>query len=160
MKFSIKDFFSKCEQICRKLRIWSHLLKNFLIKNFIFCAVRTQLKQTNLENRLYILTESPKEDFSATVFQHFVDKLKHCNSDRRMDLQVLVPVFWFLYSIYLVTMFSFRMIFRHNLFCSTFFSSKICNTLVPCYMIDLQFLMKIFRNKLFALAHSRFFRLH
>ena len=26
-KFSIKDFFSKCEQICWKLRIWSHLPK-------------------------------------------------------------------------------------------------------------------------------------
>ena len=24
MKFSIKDFFSKCDQIRRKLRIWSH----------------------------------------------------------------------------------------------------------------------------------------
>ena len=37
MKFSIKDFFSKCDQIRRKLRIWSHLLKKSL--NFIFCAV-------------------------------------------------------------------------------------------------------------------------
>ena len=27
MKFSVKDFFSKCEQIRRKLRICSHLLK-------------------------------------------------------------------------------------------------------------------------------------
>ena len=35
----IKDFFSKCEQICRKLRIWSHLLKKSLMENFIFCAV-------------------------------------------------------------------------------------------------------------------------
>ena len=25
MKFSIKDFFSKCDQIRRKLRIWSYL---------------------------------------------------------------------------------------------------------------------------------------
>ena len=37
--FSIKDFFSKCDQIRRKLRIWSHLLKKFLIENFIFCPV-------------------------------------------------------------------------------------------------------------------------
>ena len=36
MKFFIKDFFSKCDQIRRKLRIWSHLLKKPLIKNFIF----------------------------------------------------------------------------------------------------------------------------
>ena len=38
MKFSIKDFFSKCDQIRVKLRIWSHLLKNSLMENFIFCA--------------------------------------------------------------------------------------------------------------------------
>ena len=39
MKSSIKVFFSKCDQIRRKLRIWSHLLKKSLIQNFIFCAV-------------------------------------------------------------------------------------------------------------------------
>ena len=39
MKFSIKGFFSKCDQIhrkMRKLRIWSHLLKKSLMKNVIF----------------------------------------------------------------------------------------------------------------------------
>ena len=40
MKFSIKDFFSKCEKIHRKLRIWSHSLKKSLMENFIFCAVK------------------------------------------------------------------------------------------------------------------------
>ena len=39
MEFSIKDSFSKCDQIRRKLRIWSHLLKKSLMENFIFCAV-------------------------------------------------------------------------------------------------------------------------
>ena len=40
MKFFIKNFFSKCDQFRRKLRIWSHLLKNkSLMENFIFCAV-------------------------------------------------------------------------------------------------------------------------
>ena len=39
MKFSIKDFFSKCDQIHWKLGIWSHLLKKSLMTNFIFCAV-------------------------------------------------------------------------------------------------------------------------
>ena len=32
MKFSIKDFLSKCDQIRRKLRIWSHLLKKSLME--------------------------------------------------------------------------------------------------------------------------------
>ena len=36
MKFSITDFFSKCDQIRRKLRIWSHLLKKSVVENFIF----------------------------------------------------------------------------------------------------------------------------
>ena len=40
MKFSIKDFFSKCDEIRRKLWIWSHLLKKSLMGHLIFCAVK------------------------------------------------------------------------------------------------------------------------
>ena len=39
MKFSIKDFLSKCDQIRSFLRICSGLLKNSLMENFIFCGV-------------------------------------------------------------------------------------------------------------------------
>ena len=39
MKFSIKDFFSKCDQIRSFLQIFSHLLKKSLMENFIFCVV-------------------------------------------------------------------------------------------------------------------------
>ena len=39
MKFPIKDFFRKCDQIRSFLRIWSHLLKESLTENFIFSAV-------------------------------------------------------------------------------------------------------------------------
>ena len=35
-KFFVKDFFSKCDQIRWKLRIWS---KKSLMENFIFCGV-------------------------------------------------------------------------------------------------------------------------
>ena len=35
MKFSIKDFLSKYDQIRSFLRIWSHLLKKSLVENFI-----------------------------------------------------------------------------------------------------------------------------
>ena len=38
-KFSIKDFFNKCDQIHRKSRIYSHLLKKSLKENFIFSTV-------------------------------------------------------------------------------------------------------------------------
>ena len=60
MKFSIKAFFNKCDQIRKMFRhnqtirrlladgvwvcltsllIWSHLLKKSLMENFIFCAL-------------------------------------------------------------------------------------------------------------------------
>ena len=39
MKFSIKDFFSKYDQIRSFLQIWSHLLNKSLMENFSFCAV-------------------------------------------------------------------------------------------------------------------------
>ena len=39
MKFSIKELFNKCDQIRRKTRILSYLLKKSLMENFIFCAV-------------------------------------------------------------------------------------------------------------------------
>ena len=35
-KFFIKNFFSKCDQIRKKMRIWSDLLKKSLMTNFIF----------------------------------------------------------------------------------------------------------------------------
>ena len=63
MKFSIKDFFRKCDKIRRKLRIWSHLLKKSLIENFIFCVV---LQWGTLENisRVYSLISAKR------VFKH------------------------------------------------------------------------------------------
>ena len=39
IKFSIKDFFSNCDQIRSFMRNWSYLLKKSFMENFIFCAV-------------------------------------------------------------------------------------------------------------------------
>ena len=52
MKFSIKDFFRKCDQIRWKLRIWSHLLKKSLMENSIVCAV-WQVQNTKLPEGNY-----------------------------------------------------------------------------------------------------------
>ena len=38
IKFSVKDFFSKCDQIRRKLWIWSHLPKKLLMENSFLCS--------------------------------------------------------------------------------------------------------------------------
>ena len=85
-------------------------------------SLLTQLKQTNLENWLQISTDSPK-DFNDPVFQHFVDELKHCNSDMRMDLQLLVPVLVLyqkcLYSTYLFGCYN---IFYRDIFFTTCFA--------------------------------------
>ena len=38
MGFSITRLFHKCDQIRRKLRIWSHSVKKSVMENIIFCA--------------------------------------------------------------------------------------------------------------------------
>ena len=44
MKLFNKDFFTKCDQFCRKLRIWSHFLRKSLMENLIFlCSVLLQV---------------------------------------------------------------------------------------------------------------------
>ena len=48
IKFSIKDFFSKCDQTRKKLRIWSHLLKKSLMGKSIFCAVFMKYLQSRI----------------------------------------------------------------------------------------------------------------
>ena len=76
MKFSIKDFFSKYDQIRRKLRIWSHLLKKSLMENFISCAVLFPLVEFILfnpiqsSNLVHIATICPLFFYFAT-FEHF-----------------------------------------------------------------------------------------
>ena len=50
MRFSNKDFLSKCDQICSFLRIWSHLLRKSLIENFILCALEEKFDEREKEN--------------------------------------------------------------------------------------------------------------
>ena len=47
MKFSIKDFFINCDQIRRKLRIWSRLLKKSLMEEFIFVQCVPSIPRTH-----------------------------------------------------------------------------------------------------------------
>ena len=51
MKFSIMDLSSKCGQICRKRRIWSHLLEKSLTGNFFFCAVFIMMSNISTEKK-------------------------------------------------------------------------------------------------------------
>ena len=54
MKFFIEDFFSKCDQIRRKLRIWSRLLMKSVMENFIFCAVINDIDKFEHQNNISI----------------------------------------------------------------------------------------------------------
>ena len=52
VKVCIKDFFSKCDQIRRKERIRSHLLKKSLMKNFIFLCSEIRNLETNMKQMI------------------------------------------------------------------------------------------------------------
>ena len=52
MKFFIKDSSGKCDQIRRKLQIWSHLLEKSLMESFTFCALKHK-KQGIKNERLF-----------------------------------------------------------------------------------------------------------
>ena len=51
-KFSVRDFFSKCDPVSKKLRTWSHLLKKSLMENFIFRTVSWIIHWASSQNFL------------------------------------------------------------------------------------------------------------
>ena len=85
MEFSIKDFFNKFDQICKELRIWSHLLMKSLTENpfSVQCNVCLSIKQqtpklktriniTVMENELksrHRQKQNLKKDIKAFVYQ-------------------------------------------------------------------------------------------
>ena len=76
MKLSIKGFFSKFDQIRRKLEIWSHLLKKSLIDNFIFCAV-------------YILSVQQRKQFlyrSVSKYKQDYDFISAIHTNGNLDI--------------------------------------------------------------------------
>ena len=64
MKFSIKDFFSKCDQICRKLRIWSLYWINRLWKTSFYLQCLSWLsgyvkKRLDWEDKVNLWRHNP-----------------------------------------------------------------------------------------------------
>ena len=68
MKFFIKDFFSKCDEIRSFLQIWSHE-EILLVKNFIFCAVREVFLRNLFPKNLYCDYVLFKLNLSAVMRQ-------------------------------------------------------------------------------------------
>ena len=73
MNFSIKDFFSKCDQIRRKWDIWSHLLKKSLMEKLHFlCSVIDNRSHNILTLLIYLHNKFDKIT---------ADKRKHTQND-------------------------------------------------------------------------------
>ena len=62
IRFPIKDFFSKCKYIRSFLRIWSNILKKFLVENFIFCAVSVAPKAVKAAQQASCVIEIDDSD--------------------------------------------------------------------------------------------------
>ena len=67
MKFSIKNFFTKCDQIRRFLRIWSHLLKKSFMKSFIFLCSGT------FYTEVYLTVEHVRQSFFIFIRRSVAD---------------------------------------------------------------------------------------
>ena len=106
MKFSIKEFFSKCDQIHRKLQIWSHLLKKSLMENFIFCG----------ELRLF-----------ATEILRYQCNSSHFGFTCVFFLKNLTFLFWRLKAI------KRNLYLKENLFIARSMKIHSCENLVLCY---------------------------
>ena len=91
MKFSIKNFFSKCDQIRRKLRIRSYLLKKSLMENLIFCPVKLPFYRTH-----FWVTASTSSDFSPA--QQFSACLSQAPSNARTRFPFRNSVFFNIYN--------------------------------------------------------------
>ena len=61
-RFPIKDVFSKCKYIRCFLRIWSNILKKFLVENFIFCAVSVAPKAVKATQQTSCVIEIDDSD--------------------------------------------------------------------------------------------------
>ena len=76
-KFSIKDFFSNCDQTRSSLRIWLHLLKKSTMESFFFCTLRFfdqhgQLIHQYFKKEFLFKELSRKEKKNAFSIQSFI----------------------------------------------------------------------------------------
>ena len=78
MKFSIKNLFSKCDQIRSFLRIWSHLPKKSSMENFIFVQCNMFLLVKRFAKCCKLCFSSPTNFFPLSYM--FYQKKKEFDS--------------------------------------------------------------------------------
>ena len=71
MKFSIKDSFSKCDQILSFLRIWSYLLKKSLMKKFtfVYCNKKVYLHAAYQFTKRISLQKRVPSQFGEKIYE-------------------------------------------------------------------------------------------
>ena len=82
MKFSKKDFFSKCDQIRSFLRIWSHLLKKSLMVNLIFSVMLKQLRNSDSLKKLNAIDVKKSSDTKSNSLN---EKVFHVHFIREVE---------------------------------------------------------------------------
>ena len=112
IKFYIKDFFSKCDQICSLLRIWSHLLKKFLTENLIVCAVKGYTFEVDVKylKKLYKLHSDLK--FLLEIM-NFMKKLD-CNLYSKKNCVKSVQILSYFCSVFSCIQSKYRKIWTRN----------------------------------------------
>ena len=74
---SIKDFFSKRDQIRSFLRIWSHLLKKTLMEKFIFCILTRKISRSVLFLQVIKMKNWPKTRSRCPEVTYRIGALKN-----------------------------------------------------------------------------------
>ena len=121
MKFSIKDSCSKCDQIGRKLRIWSLLLKKSLNEYLIFCAGQGICKG-NIDQKWV----KWKVEELKLIFFYFSYDIYHVTPNRRQAMKgagkvaQVLKVMTHLYHLFFSNSFIWKIWVHHRLksFCN------------------------------------------
>ena len=97
MKFFIRDFSSKSDQIHSFLQIWSHLLKKSLMENFTFCAAPfSDWERVNEMNReSFFKIELFCDCFCLHVLQNFWGSCYCSPFDSCQTPQYIQYFYWF-----------------------------------------------------------------
>ena len=86
MKFSIRNFFFKCDQIRSFLMIWSHSLKKSLMENFIFCALSNKDAVKNLWWSVFVKIVKPLTICTKNPSGNYLFKVNNRNTRWRCEI--------------------------------------------------------------------------
>ena len=90
--FPLSISFGKCEQIRRKLRIYSHYLKKSVTENFIFCAV-IAMKAHEMSLVFFMSLENDQKKVASTCWSYGKSILEE-SSFTNLFRTDFFPLFW------------------------------------------------------------------